>query len=248
MGSDWKPVARGANQGRATARSLLSLRAWLLRLLVFIVFGAACMAIVSVLMGTTPAALLRGEAEPNGTPRHHDPVSVPDLIAGHVGWCAYEWPNGGGACSPVAPPLPTTSVEPTHPICGFWPIRLAGLATHWTQAVTTLPSRSTLGDNDALRSCASSWYAIKGKVLLASILLNAHEPRTVAPPPPRLDALDGQPGVFIVAASEDLVLRRAGKAWLAVQGGSRSEQLRLIRKLRPTGSALKTMRSGGRDG
>jgi hypothetical protein len=243
MEADTTLVARGANHGRAPSKSRLSCRPWLARLVVVAVFGAATVAIVSLAVGLTPSALLHGESEPSGPSagRGHL-VAVPDLVAGHAGSCAYERPDGGGACSAVAPPLPTASGEPANAICGFQPIRPAGLTAHWAQVVTRLRSRSAPAARDALLSCASGWYAIKGKVLLAAILLNALDPRVAAPTPPSLQALEGQAGIFIVAASEDVVMQRDGKAWIAVQGGTRFQDLTLIRALRPIGSAFKTTR------
>jgi hypothetical protein len=198
--------------------------------------GALSLLIATVLVGPTPSALLNGEGEPNQTPVDHGLAIVPDLIVGHTGWCAYQRTPGGGACTPVAAPVPTEPAESGQAVCGFQPVHFAGLAAHWGEVVTALPVSPASADA-ALLSCASSWYSIRGDVLLAAILLDAHNPDVAAPAPPMLSALHDRPGIFTVAAS-GLAMRRIGTAWLAVQGGTLPQRLTLIRLLHASGSIL----------
>jgi hypothetical protein len=200
-------------------------------LMLVAIFLALNALIASVLIGPTPSALLHGDGEPNQTSIDHSLARVPDLIAGHTGWCAYDGPSAGGACARVAPPLSTEPADARHAACGFQPIHFAGLTAHWGEAVTTLPARTAPAG--ALLSCASSWYAIRGDVLLAAILLDARNSSVSAPAPPRLRPLHGGHGIFTVAASE-LAMRRIRKGWLVVQGGTLSQRLSLLRRLHTT--------------
>lgn len=199
------------------------------------VFGALSALSVAALVGQTPSALLHGGGDPSQISVDHVRAPTPDLIAGHTGWCVYQRQSGTGACAPVAPPLSIRAAESGHAACAFQPIHLRGLTAHWGEAVVALPRRNAPAD--ALLSCATSWYSIRGNVLLAAILLHARNPSVSAPAPPRLIALRGRRGMFTFVGSE-VVMRRIGKVWLAVQGGTLPQRLTLVRLLQITGSAL----------
>jgi hypothetical protein len=201
-------------------------------IVVAVMFVAVNALTAGILLGPTLSTLLHGESEPNQTPVDRSLALVPDLVAGHTGWCAYQRPSAGGSCARVAPPLSTGPAGTRYAACGFQPTHFAGLTAHWGEVVTALPTR--VAPANALLSCASSWYSIRGDVLLAAILLDARNPRILAPMPPRLSPLHGQQGVFAVAASE-LAMRRIGTGWLIVQGGTWSQRLTLMKLLHATG-------------
>jgi len=92
-----------------------------------------------------------------------------------------------------------------------------------------------------LFSCARSWYSIKGytEAASAAILLDAQHPHHVAPALPGLTPT-GNPGIFAEDGGADgpLLARRAGRAWLVVQGPSTSIDALLLDALHAEGTAV----------
>lgn len=203
----------------------------MLTVAMFAVFGIASAATVLVLVDPAPLHEESAATSQTSVGRPDHPF-IPDLLAGHIGWCTYgPSRTSGGACAAAGAPLRSAPVEKGHGMCGFQPLHVADLAAHWGQVITEAPpAPSRQIANGALLSCASNWYSIDGEVLLASILLNAHDVRERAPTIPGFVALGGQTGVF-AAPSSDLAARRFGRGWLAVRGGTPALRALLLDRL-----------------
>lgn len=89
----------------------------------------------------------------------------------------------------------------------------------------------------ALQACADSSYAIKGRHLLATVLLSAAHPGSTPASLPATLPLPGHPGVFYepeIEGGETLARRIAG-AWLVVSKGENQQQrLMLLKHLHVT--------------
>jgi hypothetical protein len=107
---------------------------------------------------------------------------------------------------------------------------------------TRVPTLGSRVAANVLFSCARSWYSIKGysEAPSAAILLSARDPRGAAPALPGLTATS-RPGVFAEDGGADgpLLAKRVGRAWLVVQGPSRTIDAMLLESLRAGGPALR---------
>lgn len=111
--------------------------------------------------------------------------------------------------------------------------RLPGLRAMWGSVLTRVPSLRGL-DGPAFLSCVDTEYYLGRSALKAAILLNARHPGKPAAPLPNAAPARGEPGVVNVRAGSqgDLSARRAGNAWLVVQGGTDVKQrLQVLRAL-----------------
>lgn len=202
-------------------------RAWALRIATAAVFAIGTAAIVLVVAGPQPSMLLHGAS---GESRISAPLA-PDLVAGHTGWCRYgASSSGAGACVAVTAPLPTAAVTSRGPGCRFLPLHLAGLTSQWDQTLATPAATNPSIPRGSLLSCASSWYAIDGKVVLASILLNARQPSRPPPALPGFSAKSQRNEILELPAS-DLSARALGQVWLVVRGGTAALRAALLRTL-----------------
>jgi hypothetical protein len=136
--------------------------------------------------------------------------------------------------------VPLRSVDPNHPRSGPCALRganLAGLTRQWEVAVTALPHFGSSVANDALFTCAHSWYlfAPNAPAVSAAILLNARNPGQAAPLLPDLHPT-ATAGLFTEdgGSSGDITARRMGRAWLVVQGGTPRARANLLQNLTRT--------------
>jgi hypothetical protein len=102
--------------------------------------------------------------------------------------------------------------------CELSGTHLAGLTAQWGHVVPRLRSFANLLP-PALMSCIDTEYYLDNWPLDAAVVLNAARPG--APPEPLYDfkSVPGRPGV-VESPSASQVARRAGGAWIVVEGGS----------------------------
>ncbi len=144
---------------------------------------------------------------------------------------------GSGGVSPVRTYTPGSS-SPAP--CSIGRARLASVTAQWEVVATTTPTLGSAVVRDTLFSCARSWFSIKGQTQApsAAVLLNAQDPRRLAPLLPGLRPTD-RPGILSDASAE-IVAKRVGRAWLVVQSQSVSLGKMLLGALRIGGSSLQS--------
>lgn len=121
--------------------------------------------------------------------------------------------------------------------CGLGSARRSGLmrsaipSSAWEVLAARLPTLGSRVQPGTLFSCARAWYAFSRPhvVYSAALLLNAQSPVRPAPPLPGL-ATTSTPGVYEMDAATGgrLSARRAGNAWLVVEGPSPGVRHRLL--------------------
>jgi hypothetical protein len=125
--------------------------------------------------------------------------------------------------------------------CSIHAPRLPSVTASWGVLATRVPALGSSVTGNVLFSCARSWYSIRGstEASSAAILLSARDPRRAAPALPGLRPT-GHPGIFIEdgGAAGPLLAKRAGRAWLVVQGPSTSIDATLLGALRAEGTAV----------
>ena len=142
---------------------------------------------------------------------------------------------GSGGVSSVRTYVPGSS-SPAP--CSISKVRLANVTAQWGVVATTTPALRSPVMPNTLFSCARSWFSIRGQnqAPSAAVLLNARDPRRLAPPLPGLQAT-GQPGVFSEPSAE-ILAKRVGRGWLVVQSQSVSLGKMLLGAIRVRGSAI----------
>lgn len=145
-----------------------------------------------------------------GAPENDYSVSLPT-----AGWQAPQEPPAG-ACSLVA-------------------TRLPGLRPRFGHVATSLsPTPGVAGGGFA--SCADTEYSFGRSSLDAAILLDADEPGLMEPAElPGATRVHHHPGLFSAPGwNGEILARRVGEAWLAVEGGaSLRQRIEVLAHLRP---------------
>lgn len=135
--------------------------------------------------------------------------------------------------------------SPARGACAIKAARLAGLRAMWGSVLIRIPKLRGL-DGPAFLSCVDIEYYLGRSALKAAVLLNARAPGRPPAPLPNAAPARGEPGVVNVRAGSqgDLSARRAGNAWLVVQGGTDVKQrLQVLRAL-----TVAKIKLGGRKG
>jgi hypothetical protein len=115
--------------------------------------------------------------------------------------------------------------SPPAGVCSLTASHLAGLRPRFGHVVTSLsPTRGIAGGGFA--SCIDTEYSLARSALDAAVLLDAAQPGTAAPAaPPNAAPVRQHPGLFSAPGWNGQILaRRAGDAWLAVEGGASLRQ------------------------
>ena len=143
---------------------------------------------------------------------------------------------GTGGVSSVRTYLPGSG---SPALCSITRVRLVGVTAQWEVVATTTPALGSAVVPTTLFSCARSWFAIKGQshAPSAAVLLDAQDPRRLAPPLPGLTPTR-QPGVFSEPSAE-IFAKRVGLGWLVVQSQSASLGRMLLGAIRIGGSAIR---------
>ncbi len=199
-------------------------RRWGPRIATCALFAAGTAMLVSLVAGGGPTSLFSGP----GAQRATSAIRAPDLIAGHIGWCRYGQTSASAeTCAPVAPPLPTTHGSSRAAPCRLTVPRVDGLVSKWGQSLATVPAANPSSPRGSLLSCASNWYAIAGRVVTASILVDARRPGSR---PPGVPGLRDRGGVLEIRAA-GLSARRVRNAWLVLRGGTAALRATLLTQL-----------------
>jgi hypothetical protein len=128
-------------------------------------------------------------------------------------------------------PLATRTVDPYAPGAGC-AIRVARRphihALH-ERVVSEPAPRSTSINTHAFRACAAVALQTHGTRYRAAVLVDAQNPARLAAPLPGMAA--GVSGRTPTTANGDITARRAGLAWLAIQGPNPRQRLTLLQTL-----------------
>ena len=145
---------------------------------------------------------------------------------------------------PVSP-VSVTTVNPSHlpaSVCALGPSTLTGLSSEWEVVANATPARGALVSRGVLFSCARAWYAFPRwhAVYSAAILVDAQNPARPAPVLPGLTP-GIRPGDYEEAAGTagQTSARRAGNAWLVVQGPRRLIREALLHNVSAAGTAIR---------
>jgi hypothetical protein len=187
--------------------------------------SAMSVTVVLVLVSPGPSALINGFSSIDSTPFDSRGRAVPDLIAGHVGWCSYPGSsNDGGACVAIAPAVPSERAGPLGTACGFHSLQAPGLTAQWGQRAIRATAPDLHLAPGVLVSCASTFFSFGPTVLLAAVLASARDHGSAGPAPRD--------------TAGTVTMRRNGGAWIAVEGGTLPLRVQLLSALRPTRSAF----------
>jgi hypothetical protein len=162
----------------------------------------------------------------------------PDAMEGVVKGFAGSPQRGSGAPS-LSPSLTLATTRwqsPQAPPAAPCAISAGGLKGLRRRAGSVVPTVTPLAGvaGRGLLSCADSEYSLAGSTLDAAILLDAAQPGSVAPVPlPNAAAVSHHVGFFSAPGWKGQILgRRVGNAWLAVEGGaSLRQRLRVLSHL-----------------
>jgi hypothetical protein len=142
------------------------------------------------------------------------------------------------------PTVPVTTVNPRHlpaAVCSLGASDLPRVGSQWEVVADRAPTRGRNAPPDALFSCARAWYAFPSEhaVYSAAILLDAQNPARTAPNLPGLTP-SAQPGEFEEAVSSggDITAKRAGNAWLLIQGPNQRQRTALLNNINAAGAAI----------
>jgi len=92
---------------------------------------------------------------------------------------------------------------------------------------------------DAFLVCSATLYSLDGHQLRAYVLLDAAHPGTAPAMIPGLEPVPGAPGIYggnsgYYGGPTNLIARRAGEGWVAVQGAGPAERTQLLEELSAT--------------
>lgn len=115
--------------------------------------------------------------------------------------------------------------QPPAGVCSITASRLTGLRPRFGHVATSVtPTPNIAGGGFA--SCIDTEYSFARSSLDAAVLLDAAQPDSSAPPPlPNAAPVRHHPGLFSAPGWNGQILaRRVGDAWLAVEGGASLRQ------------------------
>jgi hypothetical protein len=142
------------------------------------------------------------------------------------------------------PTVPVTTVNPHHlpaAVCTLGASDLPSVGRQWEVVADSAPIRGRDAPPDALFSCARAWYAFPRAhaVYSAAVLLDAQNPVRTAPNLPGLTP-GAHPGEFEEAGSSggEITAKRAGNAWLLIQGPDQRQRTALLNDINAAGTAI----------
>jgi hypothetical protein len=150
-----------------------------------------------------------------------EPVFHGFRSSGSRGWSAPEHAYSAS--------LPASSWQaPEHPpagACSITASHLAGLRPRFGHVATSVTRTPNIAGG-GFASCVDIEYSFARSSLDAAVLLDAAQPGSVAPAPlPGAAPVRHHPGLFSAPGwNGQLLARRAGDAWLAVEGGASLRQ------------------------